>query len=191
MLLEQSTLRAIAEGTVVTVYRRWQRPLVRSGSTFRAPVGLISVEGIDPTTVRAITERAARRAGYPSRALLLTALNRHRGGRLYRISLRLAGPDPRTALRARARLTEAERVGLLQKLKGLGARSAEGPWALPVLRLIGARPSVRAAELAGALGVETPRFKSRVRQLKDLGLTESLEVGYRLSPRGRAVLRQL
>lgn len=29
-----------------------------------------------------------------------------------------------------------------------------------------------------------------VRQLKELGLTESLEVGYRLSPRGRALLRQ-
>jgi hypothetical protein len=31
----------------------------------------------------------------------------------------------------------------------------------------------------------------RVRQLKELGLTESLEVGYRLSPRGRAVLECL
>jgi ribosomal protein S19E (S16A) len=27
-----------------------------------------------------------------------------------------------------------------------------------------------------------------VRKLKELGLTESLEVGYRLSPRGRALL---
>jgi len=29
-------------------------------------------------------------------------------------------------------------------------------------------------------------FKRRVRQLKELRLTERLEVGYRLSPRGRA-----
>lgn len=36
-----------------------------------------------------------------------------------------------------------------------------------------------------------PLFKRRVRQLKELGLTESLEVGYRLSPRGRAVLECL
>jgi hypothetical protein len=34
-------------------------------------------------------------------------------------------------------------------------------------------------------------FKRRVRQLKELGLTESLEVGYRLSPRGRTVLARL
>jgi len=30
-----------------------------------------------------------------------------------------------------------------------------------------------------------------VRKLKELGLTESLEVGYRLSPRGRALLERL
>lgn len=39
--------------------------------------------------------------------------------------------------------------------------------------------------------MDVARFKPRVRQLKELGLTESLEVGYRLSPRGRAVLRHL
>jgi hypothetical protein len=31
-------------------------------------------------------------------------------------------------------------------------------------------------------------FKRDVRKLKELGLTESLEVGYRLSPRGAALL---
>jgi hypothetical protein len=31
-------------------------------------------------------------------------------------------------------------------------------------------------------------FKRRVRRLKELGLTESLPVGYRLSPRGRSFL---
>jgi hypothetical protein len=31
-------------------------------------------------------------------------------------------------------------------------------------------------------------FKANVRKLKSLGLTVSLEVGYRLSPRGRALL---
>ena len=36
------------------------------------------------------------------------------------------------------------------------------------------------------MGRETAPFKADVRKLKELGLTESLEVGYRLSPRGRA-----
>ncbi len=37
---------------------------------------------------------------------------------------------------------------------------------------------------------ETAWFKTNVRKLKALGLTESLEVGYRLSPRGRAFLEK-
>jgi hypothetical protein len=38
------------------------------------------------------------------------------------------------------------------------------------------------------MGYDRPAFKLDVRKLKRLGLTESLEVGYRLSPRGRAYL---
>jgi hypothetical protein len=54
------------------------------------------------------------------------------------------------------------------------------------------RPAGRAGRRSGrgrrpgAAGV-----KSDVRKLKELGLTESLEVGYRLSPRGRALLERL
>ena len=43
-------------------------------------------------------------------------------------------------------------------------------------------------ELAAELGRDRPSFKLDVRKLKALGLTESLDVGYRLSPRGLAVL---
>ena len=41
------------------------------------------------------------------------------------------------------------------------------------------------------VGREKPPFKRDVRKLKELGLTESLERGYRLSPRGRAVLERM
>jgi hypothetical protein len=50
---------------------------------------------------------------------------------------------------------------------------------------------VRAADLAAAAGRERHPFKTDVRKLKALGLTESLEVGYRLSPRGLALLARL
>ena len=36
--------------------------------------------------------------------------------------------------------------------------------------------------------METQRFKTNVRRLKSLGLTQSLETGYRVSPRGLAFL---
>ena len=53
-----------------------------------------------------------------------------------------------------------------------------------MLRLIAERPAVRAGDLAAALGREAQPFKIDVRKLDRLGLTESLDVGYRLSPRG-------
>jgi hypothetical protein len=50
---------------------------------------------------------------------------------------------------------------------------------------------VRAADLAASVGREKHPFKVDVRKLKELGLTESLERGYRLSPRGRVLLERL
>jgi hypothetical protein len=50
---------------------------------------------------------------------------------------------------------------------------------------------VRAPDLAAARGEETQAFKLDVRKLKALGLTKSLLVGYRISPRGRTVLTAL
>jgi hypothetical protein len=64
-----------------------------------------------------------------------------------------------------------------------------GPWAMHYLHTIAERPGVRAPDLAADFGLETHPFKLRVRRLKELGLTESLRIGYRLSPRGEAFLK--
>ena len=50
------------------------------------------------------------------------------------------------------------------------------------------RPRARVGGRHRTCGRERLPFKADVRKLKELGLTESLEVGYRLSPRGRALL---
>jgi hypothetical protein len=105
--------------------------------------------------------------------------------------VRLAGEDPRIALRARADLTAEDRAGIDARLARLDAASRTGPWTGKVLAVIAANEGVRAPDLAAALGRETPPFKRDVRKLKDLGLTESLDVGYRVSPRGRAYIHVL
>ena len=56
------------------------------------------------------------------------------------------------------------------------------------LAIIDRSPEVRAPDLAAELGRDTLSFKRDVRKLKELGLTESLDIGYRLSPRGEAVV---
>ena len=191
MLLRQSTLAALAKGTVDTAFRRWRRLRVRQGSTIRTALGVVAVTSVTPTRLEAITEDAARRAGYATRDALLKELARYPDGQLYCIGLRFEGADPRARLRTQARLESGEAGRLEARIARLGARTANGPWALPILRLIAARPSTRAAALAEEIGIDARRFKARVRQLKDLGLTESLDVGYRLSPRGHAFLRHL
>ena len=58
-----------------------------------------------------------------------------------------------------------------------------------MLEVLGAQPGVRAGDLCELVGQEKQQFKLNVRKLKNLGLTESLGTGYRLSPRGRDLLQ--
>ena len=183
-------LEAIAAGTVTVAFRRWDRPRVRAGGTQRTPVGVLEFTTVDPVDEDSLTADDARAAGFPDLAALLRAQQGSRGdGQLYRIRLRLLGPDPRVALRAKRRLSQAERAELTTRLERLDRASAHGPWTAAVLELIAQNPGVRAPDLAVRMGRETLPFKRDVRKLKELGLTESLEVGYRLSPRGRAYRR--
>ena len=111
-------------------------------------------------------------------------------GDLYRVAFRYRGDveDQRAMLAADDALTAEDRAAIMERLSKMDG-GARGAWTLDVLRLIGDHEGTRAADLAERMGRDVPHFKSDVRRLKSLGLTESLEVGYRLSPRGRALLR--
>ena len=85
-------------------------------------------------------------------------------------------------------LSADEAAALGARLAGMDERSRHGPWTAQTLGLIRARPHIVASQLAGDVGRETAPFKADVRKLKRLGLTISHEVGYELSPRGRAFL---
>ena len=184
MLFPLTTLRAIEAGEVTLAFRRWRRPTVRAGGTLRTRVGVLAIESVEPVFEQAITDADARRAGAAGRDELIAGLRPE--GTLYRIEFRLAGPDPRIALRERADMDAGERAVIDARLARLDAASRHGPWTARVLELIARRPATRAPDLAAELGRETAPFKADVRKLKELGLTESLERGYRLSPRGRA-----
>ena len=49
-------------------------------------------------------------------------------------------------------------------------------------------PGRRAADIATDVGLPRDELKIRIRRLKALGLTISLETGYEISPRGAAYL---
>jgi hypothetical protein len=191
VLFTQRFLPGLADGTVTLAFRRWRRPTVRAGGRQRTPVGELAIDAVDAVAWEDVTDADAVRAGYAERAELAAELARHPEGTLYRIAFHHAGADPRIALRRRADLDDDEWRAVVARLDRLDRASRHGPWTAAVLRLIAAQPAVRAGDLADAVGRERLPFKADVRKLKELGLTESLDVGYRLSPRGEAVLARL
>jgi hypothetical protein len=191
MLFPAATLLAIREGRVDLAFRRWDRPRVRAGGRLRTHVGVLEIGRVDPVERSAVGDEEARRSGAASREALLAWLDKRGSGDIYRIELRYAGADPRVALRSRDDLSETELDDVMSRLERLDRASHHGPWTRQVLELIAAQPEVRAVELAAEVGQEKLPFKRDVRKLKELGLTESLNPGYRLSPRGEAVLRAL
>lgn len=191
MLFPQRFWSGLADGSVDLAFRRWRRAGVKAGGTQLTPAGLLAIDAVDVVDVGDISEDDARRAGHRDRAELLAELSRHPDGTLYRIAFHHAGADPRVALREDPDVSEHDLARIRARLTRLDRASSHGPWTEAVLRLIAAHPAVRAGDLAASLGRETQPFKTDVRKLKQLGLTESLDVGYRLSPRGRAVLARL
>ena len=191
MLIRRAELDGIRRGTIDLAFRRWKQPRVRVGTRMRTAVGLLEVVSVEQVATGEIGEAEARRAGAGTLKELLAELDRHPERPVFRVGLRFAGPDPRIALRERSDLSAEEGGHLIERLDRLDRASRHGPWTRAALRAIERRPATRAADLARDLGLERAVFKRDVRKLKELGLTESLETGYRLSARGRALLRDL
>jgi hypothetical protein len=179
----------IANGAITITYRRWRRQQVLAGRRYRTPAGIVEVTSVSSASLGQITDEEARRAGHPDAARLIADLPDRAGADLFRIEFRaVIEPDPRAALAAMADLDDAATAEISRRLDRLDGASRHGPWTREVLRLIRDRPATRAGDLANRLGREKASFKTDVRKLKNLGLTESLDVGYRLSPRGDSYL---
>jgi hypothetical protein len=186
--IRPSELAAIRAGDVDVAFRRWEQPRLKVGTRMRTAVGLVEVTSVDRVPVGSLTAADARRAGATSLAALRHGLDRlHSERPVYRIGLRYAGVDPRQALRE-AVPGAAEIDAIVAWLDRLDRASPTGPWTRTALLLIDELPATRAPDLAQRTGRDTASFKQNVRKLKERGLTESLDIGYRLSARGAAVL---
>jgi len=188
MLFRQQHLDGIRSGAITLAFRRWRRPSVRSGGTLLTAIGELSILSVAPVELDQVTEADARRAGFSSREALVEELNQRAEGQVYRIELGPLRADPRIELRQSLADTEEESRALRERLRRLDERAAEGAWTRRTLEVVRAHPGVRAGDLCVMVGQEKEPFKLNVRKLKNLGLTESLGTGYRLSPRGEAML---
>ncbi len=191
MLFKQSVLERIAIGEITLAFRRWRQPSVKAGGTLLTPIGQLAIEEVAAISPSQITSRDARQAGFGDVDALVGELVRRSAGTFYRIRFRLMGADPRIELRDQNKLSVADAAEIVTRLERLDQRSANGVWTRTVLDLIAEHPERRVAELAAMSRFDKEWLKLHVRKLKNLGLTESLNPGYRLSPRGQALLTRL
>jgi hypothetical protein len=145
---------------------------------------LIEATDVRQVPVDTITADDVRRAGAGDRVSLLSRL----GGcdPVWRIDFVLVGADDRIARR-----NDTSSDDLADVMARLSRFDRNGPWTRTTLRLIERYPGIVSTTLARHAEQDRAAFKLNVRKLKELGLTESLDIGYRLSPRGQAVLDAL
>ncbi|WP_447753905.1 hypothetical protein [Sphingopyxis fribergensis] len=190
MLFRTALLDRIRTGEVTLAFRRWTKPTVKAGGRLRTAVGELAIDSVIPCEAGEIGDRDAMAAGFERRDDLLAELAQRSEGDLYRIAFRFAGADPRIALRDEDDLSIAEIDAITARLARLDGR-ADRAWTTAVLQWIADHEGLAAREIAAALAIEKAVLKPNIRKLKDLGLTESLAVGYRLSPRGATILEAL
>lgn len=188
-MINARTAAGIADGSITVLFRRWEAPRVRVGGSQVTSAGMVSFDAVEEVPDdTAIPAEDLAAAGLSSREELSSLLDR-RPGRIHRITVSHAGPDPRLALQDQPP-DAAQLSDLVRRLARMDA-GPKGAWAVPSLRWIRDHPGVVSTELAEHLGRERWGLKTDIRRLKALGLTISLEVGYRLSPRGEVVLASL
>ena len=189
MLFEKRLREGIHEGRITVAFRRWRSGQVVAGHRYRTGLDLVEAEAVDIVATGDIDSGQARAAGYATVGDLLASLRGDAGLPLYRVRFRrLDAPDPRAELAAVTSLTSDEVTALAARLARMDQAGARGPWTAVVLAQISGRPGVSSAVLAEEMGWVRADLKLHVRRLKELGLTISLDVGYRLSPRGEAYL---
>jgi hypothetical protein len=191
MLLFKKAFHAgLQSGAVTLTFRRWQKPHVKPGGRYRChPIGVLEVDTVSLVAVATITAADAKRAGFDTRDAAVAYLAElgplTDSDEVYRVELHHGGDGDRTALALEDQLSAADVATIRTKLARL---DKETKWTGKTLAIIGKHPRIAASQLAKKLKRETLPFKVDVRKLKKLGLTQSFEVGYEISPRGRAFL---
>lgn len=200
MLFEPRLRAGIHDGTISVAYRNWKRPQVKVGGRYRVgsdrirsmtSFDFIEVDAVDVIAAHDIDDADAQLAGYPDAAAARRDVGASGPDRLYRLAFRkIEMADPRAELAAVDELSAQDVAAIDVRLARMDGASVVGPWTREVLTEIADRPEVRAKDLQScSRWPDLETFKTHVRKLKNIGLTISLPVGYRLSPRGRAYLK--
>jgi hypothetical protein len=191
MLFKTKFSALIKAKKVEMAIRRWTRPTVKENGTLISAAGQLRIISVKKIKYNEITDKEIIEAGYANRKELDRELDRKTVGEIYRIKFKLEGEDPRIKLREHEDLSDVELDALRKKFQALDARTKIKGWPLRILEAVNKEPGLLAIQYANQLGYEKMWFKLHVRKLKNLGLTISLERGYKISPRGKVFLESV
>lgn len=192
LLFQKRFHEGLVRGDVRLTFRRWEKTHVKPKGRYRChPIGVLEVDEVTRVRVETITDGDATLAGFATRTELLAYMAGAKDAPLtettevFRVALHWGGDGDRVELALSSTLEPDEVTAITERLRKMDAVE---PWTRKTLAIIGKHPRIAASQLAAKLGRDTPSFKADVRKLKKLGLTQSFEVGYEISPRGLAWL---
>ncbi len=198
LLFQRRFHQGLVSGTVTLTFRLWPRARVKPGSRYRChPIGVLEVDAVDRVRLKDITDRDAGQAGFGDSSALLEYLQGFSrvplsgSTEVFKITLHYGGDGDFVGIAQEAKLTDEAFEQLSSQLARMDSLNRRKPWTMETLSLIENHPRTAASRLAVMLKRETKPFKADVVKLKKLGLTQSFEVGYDLTPRGRVFLNRL
>ncbi|HXI14533.1 MAG TPA: hypothetical protein VNM92_18100 [Thermoanaerobaculia bacterium] len=198
LLFQKRFHEGLINGSVTLTFRRWPKARVKPGGRYRChPIGVLDVTALSRVPVSAISESDALQAGLDSRDELLAYMAgasdepMDESTEVFRVELHYGGDGDRVSIALDSEISNEELEGVRTKLTGYDSRSKVGPWTGRYLELIKQYPRVAASKLAAMVERDKADFKADIVKLKKLGLTQSFEVGYEISPRGLVVLSKV
>ena len=190
MLFKREFHERIASGEVTVTFRAWSKAMAVVGHRYSVPpIGAIVVESVTRTKLAAVNHADARASGFAEVVELVSYLSKTSGRKLsgatpvFRVAFHHEPPRPADSTER----TEVDRGKVERALSGYDRRSPHGPWTQKTLALIARSPGVSSAILARTLKRERLELKADIRKLKKLGLLDSLETGYRITPLGKSI----
>jgi len=177
--------QAIARGELTTSFRTWKSPQAKVGGQYNIPpYGAIEVHEIRQLKASSVNRAALQRAGLKDAQALYDFLQIPPDAHIYQVDFHFLDRSPvKQVEHAAVDAAELERI-----IKRLQRMDKDQPWTQQALRLISSHPGVGARVLAPQCDMELAVFKRNIRKLKSLGLTISLDTGYKLSARGEQLL---
>lgn len=191
MLFNAETAKRIRNAEITVSLRTWRRPQARVGGVYYLrPSGAVEVTAMTECTLHDVSTDDLRDAGFVDRSAVVSVLGIDENDPIWVVRFSFH-PNRTRPLPDRTSVDHDELVTLATKLARKDERSPDGPWTRATLVLIGKQPGTVSTQLAEQLDRDRLTLKRDIRKLKSLGLTISLDVGYRLSTKGEALVAWL